>query len=165
MAGLASKTYNLTEEAPFRIETASSGRSKCRNPSCKGAAKTIRKGELRIARLEASPTDKLNGRFFKKKLFPKWVHMRCCAPVILQEAVDRYGGIEGVPGYNDLQPNKISEDPKAEAQELTPLILLRGIKNQGPGESSKTETKPKTKPKSKSKAAVAKKEESAVNLL
>ena len=129
MAGLASKTYNPSEEAPFKIEIASSGRSKCRNPACTGDKKTIKKGELRIARLEASPTEALNERLHGK-LVPKWVHLRCCAPVILREAVDRYGGIEGVPGYDALEANKICEDPKEEAQALTHSILA-GIEMSG----------------------------------
>ena len=123
MAGFASKTYNPSEQAPFKIGMASSGRSKCRNPSCK---EKIKKGELRIARMEKSPTEALNQRTFGK-LLPKWVHMRCCAPVILREAVDRYGDIEGVPGYDELMASMMCQEPKVEAKALTQSILQVGI--------------------------------------
>jgi len=149
MAGLASKTYDSSEEAPFKIEIASSGRSKCRNPACTGDKKTIRKGELRIARLEASPTEALNERLHGKRV-PKWVHLRCCAPVILREAVDRYGGIEGVPGYDALEGNKICEDPKAEAQALTHSIL--GIES-GSSTSYKSGSEKKEGDDTKNKAS------------
>lgn len=152
MAGLASKTYNPAEPAPFKIEMALSGRSKCRNPSCQGDKKTIKKGELRIARMEKSPTEALDGRLHGK-LMPKWVHMRCCAPVILQEAIDQYGGIEGIPGYNELEGTKICEAPKAEAQALTQSIL--GITD-GTGGSEKKDNDSKNKTKVAKKSTATK---------
>ena len=58
---------------------------------------------------------------------PKWrVHMRCCAPVILREAIAQYGGnIDGVPGYEDaLETTPICKHPsKAEAHDLVLSIL------------------------------------------
>jgi len=139
MAGLASKTYNPSELAPFKIEMATSGRSKCRNPQCPFPKRTIRKGELRIARMEQSPTEALNDRLYGK-LMPKWVHLQCCAPVILQEAVTRYGGIEAVPGYDDLGPTKICQDPHTEAQELTRSILALASTPAGPTAGASLET-------------------------
>jgi hypothetical protein len=164
MAGLASKTYDPSEQAPFKIEVASSGRSKCRNPACCGDKKMIKKGELRIARMEKSPTEELNQRLHGK-LMPKWVHMRCCAPVILREAVNQYGGIEGVPGYDALEPDTIGEDPKAEAKALTCSIL--GIaddskkKKSGGTITSKTTTTTKTTASKKSRQPGANLDESS----
>lgn len=156
MAGLESKTYNALEKAPFKIEMASSGRSKCRNPSCKGEKKSIKKGELRMARMEPSPTDILSDRLYGK-LMPKWVHMRCCASVILQEAVDRYGGtIEGVPGYDDLEPSVICLEPKAEALALTQSILgLTSGSERGTANSSSSKNNDEAMVVGKAKEATA----------
>jgi len=103
MAGLLSKTYDPTVPADFQLELARSGQSTCRNPHCLVSEnRKIAKGCLRIARMEASPSD--DKKNMKGRVVPKWVHLQCCDPVILQEAVDRYGGsIEHVPGYEALE--------------------------------------------------------------
>ena len=48
--------------------------------------------------------------------------------MILKEAVDRYGGIEGVPGFDTLEAgaNELCFDPPAEARALTQSILSLG---------------------------------------
>jgi adenylate kinase family enzyme len=122
MAGLASHTYDPTIPAEFEFELAKSGRSTCRNPKCLFKAtqgnRKIQKGALRIARVEDSPT--------MNRKVPKWVHLECCAPVILQEAVTRYKGFERLPGFDELEAEKQSE-----AVEIVMGIL--GIENSTSG--------------------------------
>ena len=141
MAGLASTTYDPSESASFTMEHATSGRSKCRNPSCLGAAKTITKGDLRIGRMEKSPTAKLDAQM-RGKLVPKWVHIACCAKVILREAIDNYGSIDGVPGFDSLDA-----DGQAEARRVTAAIL--GDAAATKKKKKKTVTKKKAAPKKK----------------
>jgi hypothetical protein len=74
------------------------------------------KGSLRIARMEASPSDHLD--HMKSRVVPKWVHLECCAAVILQEAADRYKAIENVPGYEELE-----QDDQSEVLQITANIL------------------------------------------
>ena len=118
MAGLASSTYDPTVCAEFEFGVAPSGRAKCRNPNCcNNNKRTIQKGALRIGRVEASPSN-LPGAGGRK--VPKWVHLECCAPVILQEAIGRYGELEQFPGFSELEA-----DTQTKAVEIVMGILGR----------------------------------------
>jgi hypothetical protein len=143
MAGLASHTYDPTVPADFQLGIAASGRGGCRNPACEmsnAQSKKIAKGALRIARMEPSPTEKLGGR-----VVPKWVHLECCAPVILQEAVDRYNGIEHVPGFDSLEIEQ-----QTQVAEIAMTILNIGKKKKKESVNEKENMEKKQRSKSKS---------------
>jgi len=157
MAGLLSKTYDPTVAAEFQLGLADSGRSTCRNPTCTlNPTRKIAKGSLRIARMEASPSDHLD--HMKSRVVPKWVHLECCAAVILQEAVDRYEAIENVPGYQELE-----QEDQSEVLQITANIL-EGIeaapKKEKIAQKKETNSKPKAI-KAKKTATKTKKKKSA----
>ena len=162
MAGLQSKTYDPTVQAEFQLGLADSGRSTCRNPSCSLHPKRkIAKGSIRIARMEQSPSDHLD--HMKGRIVPKWVHLECCAPVILQEAVDRYGAIEHVPGYDELE----DDDDRSQVRKITANIL-EGIEaaaapNDDKEETTRTSSRKKKETSSNKPKKAIKAKKSAAN--
>lgn len=69
------------------------------------------------------------------------VHLECCAPVILQEAVDRYDGLANVPGYDLLE-----QDHQSDALQIASTVLAI---DETPPERKKKEANNTSKTKEK----------------